>query len=81
MSRPVLPPRTTLGAALRTRRAATAADQHAAAAEIGVPQATLSRLERGKHRPSADTARKLAKWLGWTIEQVLEAADTPLPQG
>ena len=54
--RPALPPLTSLGVALRTRRTATAADQHDAASEIGVPQATLSRLERGKHRPSADTA-------------------------
>jgi DNA-binding XRE family transcriptional regulator len=79
--RPALPPLTSLGVALRTRRTATAADQHDAASEIGVPQATLSRLERGKHRPSADTARKLAKWLGWTVEQVLDAADTPLSPG
>lgn len=34
---------------------------------------------RGTHRPSADTARALARWLGWTVEQVLEAADQPAP--
>lgn len=29
------------------------------------------------HAPSADTARALARWLGWTVEQVFEAAETP----
>jgi len=43
--------------------------------EVGLPHTTLSHLERGTHRPSTDTARKLATWLGWTIEQVLDAAD------
>lgn len=40
---------------------------------------TLSRLERGTHRPSYDTAVKLARWLGWTVEQVMEAASAPAP--
>lgn len=46
--------------------------------EAGLPHTTLSRLERGTHRPSADTARKLATWLGWTVEEVLDAADQPV---
>jgi DNA-binding XRE family transcriptional regulator len=46
---------------------------------VGIPQATLSRLERGKHRPNTDTARKLAAWLGWSLEQVLDAAEAPAP--
>ena len=45
---------------------------------LGITDVTLSRLERGIHRPSADTARKLAAWLAWTMEQVLDAADTPV---
>lgn len=43
----------------------------------GVPYTTLSRLERGVHRPSYDTAVKLAAWLGWTVEQVMTAATEP----
>lgn len=45
--------------------------------EVGVTYATLSRLERGTHRPSYDTAVKLAAWLGWTTDQVMAAASTP----
>ena len=37
----------------------------------------LSRLETGTRKPSADTARALARWLSWTIEQVLDAAEQP----
>ena len=35
---------------------------------------TFSYLERGLHRPTADTALKLARWLGWSVERVMEAA-------
>lgn len=49
------------------------------AASMAVPCGTLARLERGTHRPSADTARALARWLGWTTDQVLDAADQPAP--
>jgi transcriptional regulator with XRE-family HTH domain len=44
------------------------------AAELGVRQNTVSRLERGECSPSAATALKLAKWLGWTMEEVMEAS-------
>ena len=45
--------------------------------DLGVAQTTLSGVERGSHTPSPDTAMKLAAWLGWTLEQVYEAAATP----
>ena len=60
---------------MRARRASTSLE--ALAAELGVSQPTLSRVERGTHRPSADTARALARWLGWTTDQVLDAAEQP----
>lgn len=69
-------PRTRLGVAMQVRRGDT--DLRTVGTDLGVTNATLSRLERGTHRPSADTARKLATWLGWTIEQVLVAADEPV---
>jgi transcriptional regulator with XRE-family HTH domain len=68
---------TALGAAMRARRGATTLEQ--LAAELGTTHATLSRLERGEHRPTADTARRLARWLAWSVEQVLDAADAPAP--
>ncbi|MBK9649584.1 MAG: helix-turn-helix transcriptional regulator [Deltaproteobacteria bacterium] len=51
--------------------------QQDAADELGVSGGTLSRLERGTHLPSADTALKLARWLGWSMERVMEAAKAP----
>ena len=41
-----------------------------------IPYTTLSRLERGTHSPSAATALALARWLGWSVEEVLVAAAT-----
>jgi DNA-binding XRE family transcriptional regulator len=68
-------PQTRLGQDLRQRRGDLSQD--VVAAEIGIPAATLSRVERGTHTLSLSTARALAAWLGWTLEQVLEAAETP----
>ena len=51
--------------------------QAEAAIEAGLAQRTWSALERGTHAPSAGTALKLARWLGWTVEQVLVAAEEP----
>ena len=72
MSRPSKPTITRLGQALRKKRdhlsTVGAGDQ------CGVPGSTLTKIERGAHRPSYDTALKLARWLGWTVEQVMEAA-------
>lgn len=75
--RPPPEPATALGAAIQRQRGA--ARQEDAAADLELTGTTLSRLERGTHRPSADTARALARWLGWTMEQVLDAADQPAP--
>ncbi len=72
-------PTTALGAAIQARREGRSSI--AAGQELGVTHSTLLRIERGTVRPSADTARSLAAWLGWTMEQVFDAADTPLPQG
>jgi len=68
-------PTTALGLALRDQRSGAA--QVEVAAQIGIPPATLSRIERGTHKPSVETARALARWLGWTTDQVLDAAETP----
>lgn len=48
-----------------------------AADELEIYRNTYYRLERGTHRPSYDTAKKLAAWLGWTTDQVMEAAGRP----
>lgn len=48
-----------------------------AADRIGVSRSGLAGVERGTHRPSYDTAVKLAAWLGWTVEQVMTAATEP----
>jgi DNA-binding XRE family transcriptional regulator len=77
MARPVLPAGSALGVAIRERRRAiTQADF---AEQLGVVPLTLSRIERGTHGPSYATAVKLAAWLGWTTDQVMEAAGRPAP--
>ena len=51
--------------------------QREVAAELGTTDATVSRLERGLNVPTALVARALARWLGWTTDQVLDAAEQP----
>ena len=63
-------PTTVLGAAVQKEELAH---------ELGISRPTLSRVERGSHAPSVTTAIALARWLGWTLEAVVEAAATPVP--
>lgn len=79
MPRPPPIPSTSLGRAIQARRGARASAE--VAPEVGVDYSTLLRFERGTHRPSYDTAVKLAVWLGWTVEQVMSAAATPATAG
>lgn len=53
--------------------------QREIAAELGMSDATISRLERGLNQPTAPAARALARWLGWTTDQVLDAAEQAAP--
>jgi len=78
MSRPPSAPvpTTPLGVALIARRDGRSGRD--AAAEIGIDQGVLSRLERGERDPSIQTTLKLARWLGWTAEQVIEGARVPV---
>jgi DNA-binding XRE family transcriptional regulator len=76
MSRLPHPPTTRLGVALRSKRADQS--QADAAEEANVPRFTLSRIERGAHRPTYDTAKALATWLGWSVDEVMTAAETPV---
>ena len=53
----------------------------AVAAEMGLTYHAISGLERGRSGPSGATALKLARWLGWTVEDVLIAATKPVRPG
>ena len=77
MPRRPAPVGSALGAAIRERRANQ--DQIVLAAELGMSPLSLSRIERGLTTPSYDTAKKLATWLSWTTDQVMEAAKAPAP--
>lgn len=77
MGRPPSQPRNALGVALRARRGSIVGDDVAELLEL--ERGTYYRLERGTHKPSAETALRLARWLGWSVEQVLEAAKQPAP--
>jgi DNA-binding XRE family transcriptional regulator len=67
-------PANPLAAAIQAKREGMSQDD--AAITLGLSGVTLSRLERGAHRPTYDTAVKLAAWLGWTVEAVMDAART-----
>lgn len=71
MARPPKSPKTALGVAIRKKRGSI--DGGETGEVLGVSQSTISRLELGSE-PSAHTALALAKWLGWTVEEVLRAA-------
>ena len=62
---------------MTTKRGASSGD--ATALELGIDRGTYYRLERGDHQPSYATARALAAWLGWTTDQVMEAAEKTAP--
>ena len=76
MARPPAKPVTALGAEVQRKRGGVSL--RTAAEEAGVPDTTLSRIERGTHRPSYDTARAIATWLGWTVDEVMVAAEAPV---
>lgn len=67
-------PTTQLGVAVQAKRGA--APLRALGDELGLNDTTLSRIERGTHRPSLDTARALAAWLGVSVEDVVRMAET-----
>lgn len=75
MPKPPTTPKTALGVAMQARRAG--ATVPAAAAEIGLSAPGYYRLEAGSRRPDTDSTVKLARWLGWTAEQVIEGARVP----
>lgn len=67
-----LTPSTRLGLAMIEKRGDQ--QQRDVARELGTTDATISRLERGERTPSSSTALILARWLGWTMEEVYQAA-------
>lgn len=67
----------TLAEAIKQRRGLESG--RSVARSLGVSAAMISRLEHGLHRPSYDTAVKLAVWLGWSTDQVMKAAGEPAP--
>lgn len=75
MGRPSRPVAHRLGQAIRERRGTRTLAE--VAAELGVARVTVGRIESGSRRPSLDTARALAIWLGWTLVEVLDAAERP----
>lgn len=68
-------PPTVLAEAVVRRRGGR--DIRVAAEETGVAFSVLSKVERGGGF-NQQTARSLARWLGWTTDQVLDAAEQQL---
>lgn len=68
---------TALGIALTAKRGDRSCRYIARSLQID--PAVYGRIENGQRGPAPATARILAKWLDWTLEQVFEAAETPAP--
>ena len=67
-------PTTALAAAIQARRGASKLRD--IADEAGISWATLARLERGGGVQKIATRSAVARWLGWTEDQVIEAVRT-----
>ena len=67
-------PTTALAAAIQARRGASKLRD--IADEAGLSWATLARLERGGGVQKSATRLAVAWWLGWTEEQIADAAKT-----
>lgn len=63
-----------IATSIRTKRRESKLGLRAAAKEIGLSAATLSRLERGlsSSLPDAESLSKLAAWLNTTVSSLLE---------
>lgn len=60
-----------VGERVRTARRAAGLTQAALGQRIGVDQAVISRLERGRHRPRFDTLSRVAEGLGLGVGELL----------
>ena len=64
-------PTTVLAAAIQAKRGTSKLRD--IADEAGLSWATLARLERGGGVQKISTRLAVARWLGWTEEQIIEA--------
>ena len=62
-----------VGDRVRSARRRAGLTQTALADRIGMDQAVISRIERGKHRPRYDTLRRLADGIGLSVPELLAA--------
>ena len=67
-------PTTALAAAIQAKRGTSKLRD--IADEAGISWATLARLERGGGVQKIATRSAVARWLGWTEDQVIEAVKT-----
>lgn len=75
MPRPASSPTTRLGQLLQGHRGSQTGAEAATAA--GLSEAAWYRWERGAHTPSGSAARALARVLGISTDEVLDAAERP----
>ena len=68
-------PTTALGAAVQQRRGSLKLSE--VATEIGVDKSCLSRVENGAGVRGGN-AERLAGWLGWSVGDVVRAADVEI---
>jgi len=63
----------TIGEQIRNRRRKLGLTQAALAERVGMAQATICQIERGRHEPIPATARAIAAALGCRYSQRMEA--------
>lgn len=76
MPRPSRPATSCLGVELRRKRGDAGLRETATA--LGLSWSGLSLIEHGARKPSIRSTLVLARWLGWTADEVLAAVDMPV---
>ena len=66
---------------LRDARERAGLSQAALAARAGISRQAVGAVEGGRHAPSVDTALRLVRAVGATVEEVFGEAPSPVPAG
>jgi DNA-binding XRE family transcriptional regulator len=67
--------------ALRIARIKTGLNLRAFAKNLGIPETTLCKIERGTHYVPPAWRPKLAEAVGLTVEEICNEEGLPLPEG
>ena len=69
-----------IGTSLRLLRKKTGKSFRLFAYENDIPQATLSRVERGDNEPQLITLKKIAEGFGWKMSELFSYIEETMPE-